>query len=90
MTEGSGDFATRLDRAFREAVSRAPTRDESLELAALHAKHLERFRKDPEGAKEYLAVGLTHPSADLDPVELAAWMSVSRVILNLYEMIAHY
>jgi hypothetical protein len=59
-------------------------------LGELVGKHREQFRHDSEAAKKLLAVGARPQSADLDPAELAAWVSVARAILNLHELVMRY
>ena len=49
--------------------------------------HLREFRSDPRAAEAVLKVGDSAPPRDADPVLLAAWTSVARVILNLNETI---
>ena len=43
------------------------------------------FKQRPDAAKELITIGQTPASADLDTIELAAWTSVSRALLNLSE-----
>ena len=87
LREGGLDVAARIDRAFRIALSRAPSEREAGVLRDLVAKHLEEYQKDPSAAKDVLGAGARPPDATLDPAELAAWTSVARTILNLHEMI---
>jgi hypothetical protein len=87
MKEGGKDTASRIDWAYREALSRAADAGEQETLGALFAKHLKEYQADPESAKALLKVGLSAPPADLDPAELAAWTSIARIIINLHEAI---
>jgi hypothetical protein len=48
------------------------------------------FRADPKAAGELLAVGLASRDKALDPIELAAWTTAARAVLNLHEAIARY
>jgi len=77
----------RLNAAYRRALSRNANPEEIKVLEALVGKHLAEFKKDPESAKKLLAVGLAPAPKDVDAVELAAWTSVARVILNLHEAV---
>jgi len=71
--------------AFREVVSRSPTVAETAVLEQLYRKHQKEWAADKAGAGKLLSVG-DHPlPADTDAVELAAWTSVARVLLNLHE-----
>ena len=56
-------------------------------LAQLLGKHRANFHLDPNAAAAALKAGLAKPVEDLTAAELAAWMSVARVILNLHETI---
>ena len=56
-------------------------------LLTLYTQALARFGRDRAAAEKLLAVGASPRKADLDPVELAAWTNVARVILNLHETI---
>jgi hypothetical protein len=78
--------AERIDAAYRRALSRPAKPDEVKVLEGLLEKHLAEFKKDPEGAKKLLAVGIA-PSPASDAAELAAWTSVARTILNLHEAV---
>jgi hypothetical protein len=77
----------RLNAAYRRALSRSASAEEIKVLTALFDKHLAEFKKDAEGAKKLLAVGIAPLPANMDTAELAAWTSVGRVILNLHEAV---
>ena len=53
----------------------------------LFEKQCATYEKDKEAARELVSVGGAPRARDLDPVELAAWTSVSRALLNLHEAI---
>jgi|TARA_B110000879_G_scaffold139877_1_gene182201 hypothetical protein len=89
LAEGGEDFQSRLTWAFQETVSRKPNENESSEMKILYEKQRARFEKDPAAAAEYLKNGDSPVSAK-DPIESATWMSLSRVLFNLHEMIARY
>jgi len=76
-----------IDSAFQQALHRKPTAEERRVLANLHSKNLIRFRKNPEAAKQLLAIGDAPLPAKLRPTELAAMTTVTRTILNLHEII---
>jgi hypothetical protein len=57
------------------------------ELVKLLDHQQREFAVDPSAAKLLMAVGDYVPPKDLDPVELAAWTNVTRVLLNLHETI---
>ena len=87
MASGGRTFDTRLDFAFRRAVSRKPEPAERSILRALYSRELARYRATPAGAKALVAVGEAPPPASADLVELAATTSIARAILNLHETI---
>lgn len=83
----NGDTREKLNYACQRALSRPidPRESELLEKLLLH--HLSEFGADPNAAKELLSVGARPVAGDLPAVELAAWTSVARTILNLHEVI---
>jgi hypothetical protein len=82
------DDAARIDRAFRLATSRLPTRAEREVLAARLKKLRTQFATTPADAKRYASSGeAPHPDA-LDPVEHAAWTGLCSLILNLDETLS--
>jgi hypothetical protein len=46
-----------------------------------------QYAADPAGAAKLVSVGLAPRPKDVNVVELAAWTSVARVLLNLNESI---
>ena len=76
-----------LRRAFLIALQRKPRPGEERVLLGLLSKHQRRYRQDISSAKEILNNGVSTASGKLDIAELAAWTSVSRVILSLHETI---
>ena len=93
IREGGNTDATRIDFAVRQALGRKPSADEVQVLAKLCRKHRADYALDPDAAAQLIHVG-EWPLPDDDPaetpVELAAWTSVARVILNLHESITRY
>lgn len=90
VREGGKDDDERLAFAFRNALSRTPTSQERKLLIDLRNKHLEEYRGDKKAAEQLLGIGDQPKPTDLDSAELAAWTSVTRVILNLPESIIRY
>ncbi|NIP17217.1 MAG: DUF1553 domain-containing protein, partial [Xanthomonadales bacterium] len=77
---------SRLDHAFRLVLSRAPGRAEATRLRALLDERLSHFRSNPEAAGNLL----TNPTFVYQPehpdrTELAAWLYLANVLLNLDE-----
>lgn len=91
LQHDSGDKADsetkRIQFAFREALSRPATAQELSLLSSLLQAHREQYRAESKAALKLLGVGQAIANAGIDPVELAAWTSVTRVILNLHETI---
>jgi hypothetical protein len=87
IKEGGTGVKERLTWAFGCALSRKPTAEEIKLLADLHARHANQYVADKQAAQKLLAAG-AHPLPEgADVVELAAWTSVARIILNLHETI---
>jgi hypothetical protein len=85
--DGGSEAGARLDRACRLALGRTPRPAEREILLRLAYKHEQQYRSDPAAARELLGVGEAPIPPDFDIAELAAWTSVSRVLLNLHETI---
>jgi hypothetical protein len=80
---GTSDHA-RLDWAFRTAIARPPTDEETAVLIPLLHKSRADFTADPAGTRTFLQIGLQPPPADLPAAELAAWTTITRTLLNLH------
>ena len=74
----------RLRTAFMIVVSRVPSEEELAVLSELLALSRSEFQRDLDAAREVLEVGEKEFGTD-DPVELAAWTTVARAVLNLGE-----
>ncbi|MCE9525979.1 MAG: DUF1553 domain-containing protein [Planctomycetales bacterium] len=86
VAEAPADPVARAEYAFRLCLSRSPTAAEREQLAQLARHELETFTKDLAAAKELLPKGLELLTST-QASELAAAISLCRVILNLDEMI---
>src|SRR5207302_1895808 len=75
----------RLDLAFEQALARPIKPKEKESLGAFVAQARAEYKAKPEDAAKLLKVGLVPAPANADPIELAAWTSVCRVVLNLHE-----
>jgi hypothetical protein len=85
------DLATddqRMRRAWRLATGRKGKSEELAILARLLEKHRRHFGVQGEAAKALTSVGISPRHDELPAAELAAWTSVSRVLLNLNETIS--
>ncbi len=81
------DDGERIQWAWRQVLGRAPVAEEKMLLAGLLQKHRAEFTADPEAAEAIVSVGISERPQDANVAELAAWTSVSRVLLNLNETI---
>jgi hypothetical protein len=86
LKESTGDDAARLNWLWSEALQREPTASERATLLALLVKHRAEFHADVPAAQAFGKIASPAP-ADLDAAELAAWSSVTRVVMNLHEFI---
>ena len=85
-----GDTDRRLEWAFREAVSRAPSEAEMQLLRTLFENQRQRFEQAPDDAATFVTVGDSPVPEALDRAELAAWTQVARSIINLYETTSRF
>ena len=86
----AGDDTARIEQAMQLALARPASARELESLAKFLATQREAFKAAPDDAKKYNAIGLKPVPNGVDPVELAAWSSVCRVVLNLHETITRY
>ena len=90
LQEGGETDQNRLTYAFRRCLSRTPTEQESAELLGLLNKQKERLVEGWISPWDLAGIHDGHLPAlpkGATPVQLAAWMTVSRVLLNLDETI---
>ncbi|WP_009962108.1 PSD1 and planctomycete cytochrome C domain-containing protein [Verrucomicrobium spinosum] len=85
----AGDDA-RLNAAMELAAGRPLNAPERSSLTYFLNSQREQFEAAPEDAAKVVKAGISPAVAELDPVELAAWTSVARVVLNLQETITRY
>lgn len=87
LREGGSTTAGRLRFAYETVLNRDPRPEEAKVLCGLLDKHRQEYTDDKASAQKLVATGDSAVPKDLDVSELAAWTSVSRVILNLSETI---
>jgi hypothetical protein len=83
LGERSGPAPERLRYAFELCLSRPPTAKELQRLSQYFDEQIGILRKDHASAGALMPL----PPERADPVEAAAWVGVSRVLLNLDEFI---
>jgi len=86
--EGGASDASRIAYGFRLATSREPDELEAKLLLSLLKSNRKYFVENSNAALEFLAIGLAESSSEIKPVELAAWTTAARAILNLSETIS--
>lgn len=82
-----GSTTERIDWLWQRTLSRHPDAEELHEIEDLWNVCREEFAANMPATTELLSIGMSRAPAELDPVELAAWTTVCRVILNLHETI---
>jgi hypothetical protein len=84
LKDGPKADGDRIEQAFRWCVSRKPSAKERQRLLDLLNQERAAFAKSPD---EALAMLPREKEPSLDTTQLAAWTTVSRVLLNLDETI---
>jgi hypothetical protein len=85
-----GDDSQRIDRLYRRALGRGARPVELKTLLAFLDRRRAETRAAPEDARKLVAIGHAPVPAGQDVAELAAWLEVCRVVLNLHETITRY
>ena len=83
LTEVSGSFADRLQYTFETCLSRKPNQQEKERLSKYFDQQLGILKNDTKAVTSLFPVA---PDGT-NPAEAAAWVGVSRVLLNLDEFI---
>lgn len=87
IAEGGSGSDGRLRYGFRLATGRWPNDREEQVLRGAITVFLHTFQNAPEDGKAFIASGKSPVDAMADPVELAAYMGVARIVLSLDETI---
>jgi uncharacterized protein DUF1553 len=87
IKEGGTDPLARIAYAFRLATARAPKPAESAILAEVFNENLALFAKKPDAALQYVSYGEFPRDLQLSASELAAYTTVTSMILNLHETV---
>ena len=85
LAEAGSNPADRARFMLRRAIGRLPSEDEIAVLTDLVERQRQSWAGDTEAVHTFLAVGATPPPPTVDPVDLAAWTSAARTVLNLHE-----
>ncbi|HEX7447138.1 MAG TPA: PSD1 and planctomycete cytochrome C domain-containing protein [Pirellulales bacterium] len=88
LKEGGTEDASRLRYAFRRCLAREPADAEQQELLGLLARTIKHVSEGWTDANTVAGGGSSRPlPPGVNPTQLAAWTIVSRVLLNLDEVI---
>jgi hypothetical protein len=87
MKEGGATPAARIAYAFRVATARQPKPAEAAILLNAFTRNLEQFKAKADAALKYVSYGEHPRDTKLDVSELAAYTSVTSLILNLNETV---
>ena len=74
----------RLERAFQLCLTRKPRKGERVSLEEFLSRRRQRFSVEPERATR---IAPENPPGDVDTREVAAWVTLIRVIVNTDEFI---
>ena len=87
-----GSFTVGLRIGFRLCTARDPTSAEMEELTRLHARSFDKYRGQPAAAHTLAEGGIAAgPRANqVGVAEMAAWVTVANVLLNLDETLMKY
>ena len=81
------DDQSRLRRAFRQAMARAPHPDEIAILSRALGQYRSVYSRDPAAAQRLIAVGDAPVDTKLSASETAAWMLVCSTLMNTNEFL---
>jgi len=87
IRQGGDSVTSRVAHGYQLALQREPRREELEILTKVADSHSADFTANPKEASAFLGVGLKPEPTDLDPVELATWTAVARVLINLHETV---
>jgi hypothetical protein len=87
MKEGGPTHRERIAYAFRLATARMPARTEAAVLEDAFLENLELFESNPDAALKYVSHGEYPRDATLEVGELAAYTSMTSLVLNLNEVV---
>ena len=83
LAESPPSWRERLNRMFRVTLNRLPSEHEAHELEESYERQVILFRHSPSNAISLVQVD----SEEHDPVQIAAWMGLGRVLMNTDEFI---
>ncbi len=84
LSDGRPDLRSRIETLFLTCLSRPPEKAEIEVLEEQHARYESIYRSHPSEAKTWAGESL---EPDIATGELATWMSLARLVINLDEFI---
>jgi hypothetical protein len=90
LTHSNKEDLEKIHYAFQCALTRHPTKEEVQVMTKLLSQQRKRYQEDEEAALALVKTGQKMYNKDLHVSELAAWTSVSRTLLNMYETTARF
>ncbi len=90
LRDGGKNPQERINWIYKRALARTPNKDEYKLLSDLYTRQIERYTKNANNAEQLTSAGEYQAPKDLNIIELAAWTSISRVVLNLHETVTRY
>lgn len=85
--ENALDDVARIQWVWKDVLGRDASSEEAAELQRLLEDHRTQYAADRSAAESLVSIGISPRPKTIDVAELAAWTSVSRVLLNLNETI---
>jgi hypothetical protein len=85
LLHGGSKPSQQIDYAFRLCLARPPTHPEKERLLNLLQQQMKSFEHDAQSAGQLVNQGPSERPANLDVRQVAAWMMVGNVLLNLDE-----
>jgi hypothetical protein len=87
LMKGAPGTEERIVLAYRMALSRRPSAEETATVRELFEKQLAKYQAAPAEAKKAITFGESKADPALNEAELAAWALVGNLILNLDEAV---
>ena len=87
LLERGGGFDSRLTFLWRSVLARFPTPSEVETVRSAHERHVARYQKDTEAAKQLISYGESKASPAINPSDLAAWTLTASLVMNLDEAV---
>ena len=87
LAEAKGSDRDRIDWLWHHVLNRDASPEEMDAVLALVEKHRQEYEANPAAAEQITSIGLSKTVGDEQVIEVAAWTSACRVLMNLSETI---